>query len=124
MPADHTRAAEKQSSVVATIIERRFRYNVSYLVRDSKCLSVRVIPSLLIKSPGTGASIANDVILSVECGAFCKDDALVVVLDLIHEHVRIGGYDVLYDDVTLTFVKSSFFKMGPRSNSTKLLLGN
>lgn len=113
MRAEHRTSAEKHSSVVAGINrEKRLHNHFNYLVRVGVCLSLRDISSVLGQSVGTqmGTTCENAFVRRLQ--RLLKDEALKVLVHLIHQTVRSDGSYVLDAHVKLNFVKYGFLKGG------------
>lgn len=84
---------------------KRIRDNVSYLVPDDTSVTPQNISPLLEKSPGTKTGTASDIVFICSLRHLFKDEALILLGNLISVNVQRGAYDVFEDDVNVTFVK-------------------
>lgn len=100
----HKTPAAIHLSVVVMSREKRFHDDVSFLVRNGNCVTLRNVSSLLDKLPGTNKRTTSDKLFDCRLWALFKDDALNLLVDLIQERGRRGGYDMLDDHVKLALV--------------------
>lgn len=85
MSAGHTTAARKHPAVVARNKIKRLDGTVNYLISEGNCVTLQDISSLLNKSPGTKAGKPSDNGLVCPLRSLFQEDALTVLMDLIHQ---------------------------------------